>query len=330
MAGGAQVEGHAQPAAGTLPGTLRAEASRRGAIMFSGATGAVVASGDGKATSDKSFGLVSDVTFVISELPDVLFDEHAEHRPCGKLDRCGARGMLACDLFGLPLAPWELAEPIGKEIHRLNKKIAEKKKKAKKAAKRRGEDEAAAAAAVLAEQVSLELPTPKEISSAWRQLAAFPAAPDRPSLQPPTTSAASDAPAPEPEPEPEPEPAEPEPEMDDRARAIIALTRSEKLGEAIAYAFWAMNERRFGMELATNGGLEMTLVGYKHALCELQEAHPGEFVNFKPEEPMRMVEWAVRCEVTGYSIPAAVAVAEQIGFPLQQVAADHAKRGCQR
>ena len=66
--------------------------------MFSGATGAVVASGDGKATSDKSFGLVSDVTFVISELPDVLFDEHAEHRPCGKLDRCGARGMLACDL----------------------------------------------------------------------------------------------------------------------------------------------------------------------------------------------------------------------------------------
>ena len=299
--------------------------------MFSGATGAVVASGDGKATSDKSFGLVSDVTFVISELPDVLFDEHAEHRPCGKLDRCGARGMLACDLFGLPLAPWELAEPIGKEIHRLNKKIAEKKKKAKKAAKRRGEDEAAAAAAVLAEQVSLELPTPKEISSAWRQLAAFPAAPDRPSLQPPTTSAASDAPAPEPEPEPEPEPAEPEPEMDGRARAIIALTRSEKLGEAISYAFWAMNERRFGMELATNGGLEMTLVGYKHALCELQEAHPGEFVNFKPEEPMRMVEWAVRCEVTGYSIPAAVAVAEQIGFPLQQVAADHAaKRGCQR
>ena len=96
--------------------------------------------------------------------------------------------------------------------------------------------------------------------------------------------------------------------MDDRARAIIALTRSEKLGEVIAYAFWAMNERRFGMELATNGGLEMTLVGYKHALCELQEAHPGEFVNFKPEEPMRMVEWAVRCEVTGYSIPAAVAV----------------------
>ena len=92
-----------------------------------------------------------------------------------------------------------------------------------------------------------------------------------------------------------------------------------------------MNERRFGMELATNGGLEMTLVGYKHALRELQEAHPGEFVNFKPEEPMRMVEWAVRCEVTEYSIPAAVAVAEHIGFPLQQVAADHAaKRGCQR
>eukprot|EP00966_Prymnesium_polylepis_P144600 3339019-Prymnesium_polylepis.1 len=87
-----------------------------------------------------------------------------------------------------------------------------------------------------------------------------------------------------------------------------------------------MNERRFGKEVDINGGLEMTLVGYKHALRELQEAQPGEFVNFKPEEPMRMVEWAVRCEATGHSIPAAVAVAEQIGFPLQQVAAEHAKR----
>ena len=137
--------------------------------MFSGATGVVVASGDGKATSEKSFGFVSDITFVISELPDDLFDERTEHQRCGKLDRCGARGMLACDLHGLPLVPWELAEPIGKEIQRLNKKIAEKKKKAKKAAKRRGEDEAAAAAAVLEEQVTLELPMPKEIARAWRQ-----------------------------------------------------------------------------------------------------------------------------------------------------------------
>ena len=70
----------------------------------------------------------------------------------------------------------------------------------------------------------------------------------------------------------------------------------------------------------------MTLTGYKHALRELQEAHPGEFIHFKPEVPMQMVEWAVRCEATGFSIPAAVAVAEQIGFPLQQVAASHAKR----
>ena len=39
-----------------------------------------------------------------------------------------------------------------------------------------------------------------------------------------------------------------------------------------------------------------------------------------------MVEWAVRCEATGHSIPAAVAVAEQIGFPLAHDAADYAKR----
>ena len=126
-------------------------------------------------------------------------------------------------------------------------------------------------------------------------------------------------------PTPEPEP-EPELEIDERARAILALACSDEVGEAIRYAFWVMNERRFGKEVDINGGLEMTLVGYKHALRELQEAQPGEFVNFKPEEPMRMVEWAVRCEATGHSIPAAVAVAEQIGFPLQQVAAEHAKR----
>ena len=62
-----------------------------------------------------------------------------------------------------------------------------------------------------------------------------------------------------------------------------------------------MNERHFGED--SQGGEEMTLIGYKHALHELQQAHPlaGEFFSeFNAEEPMRMVEWAVHCEAMGY------------------------------
>ena len=91
--------------------------------MFSGLTGAVVASGRGEATSAPSYELVNDVEFLVKELPDALFDQFAEHRPCGLLDRYSARGMLLCDALGLPLVPYTLAEPIGKDIFRLNKKM---------------------------------------------------------------------------------------------------------------------------------------------------------------------------------------------------------------
>ena len=69
-----------------------------------------------------------------------LFDRKAEHRPCGLLDRLGAAGMLLGDVLGLPLLPWELAEPVGKAASKLKKKIPEKRKEAKKRAKRSGGD----------------------------------------------------------------------------------------------------------------------------------------------------------------------------------------------
>ena len=165
-----------------------------------------------------------------------------------------------------------------------------------KKAERAGEDKEAAARAVLLKPVKLKLPKSDEIKAAWRRtvpappLSVPPAAP--PSAQPPSPP----PPAPNAEPIPEPEP-----ELSDRACVIIAISRSEEASEAINYAFWVMNERHFGED--SQGGEEMTLIDYKHALHELQEVHPlaGEFFSeFNAEEPMRIVEWAVRCEAMGY------------------------------
>ena len=97
---------------------------RRAGIMFSGNTGAVVSSEEGLATSAPSYGLVKDVLAVVDALPAELFDRHAEHRPCGLLDKYGAVGMLIGDVLGLPLMPWVLAEPIGKAAAKLPKEIA--------------------------------------------------------------------------------------------------------------------------------------------------------------------------------------------------------------
>ena len=139
-AGGEQVEdldeGEEQPPAPVPKAVL----SQRAAIMFSGQTGGVVASGDGAATSSASYKLISDVIEVVDALPGQLFDRHAPHRPCGLLDKLSAQGMLIGDLLGLPLLSWALAEPIGKAAAKLKKKLPEKKKEARKKAKRRGLD----------------------------------------------------------------------------------------------------------------------------------------------------------------------------------------------
>jgi len=144
---------------------------QRSTIMFSGETGAVVASGEDAATSAPSYGLAKDIVAVIEGLDDALFDRHAEYRPCGLLCRLGAGGMLTGDVLGLPLIPWVLAEPIGKAAAKAVKEIPAEVKKAKKKAKRKGGSAEDAAAAVLRRHIKLPLPTAAAIKAAWRQIA---------------------------------------------------------------------------------------------------------------------------------------------------------------
>ena len=166
MAGSEQEVGHVGPCEGQEepPAAVAvAVLQRRACIMFSGATGAVVGSGEGLATSAPSYGLMKDVVKVVEALPEALFDRHAEHRPCGLLDKYSAQGMLIGDVLGLPLMPWVLAEPVGKAAAKLPKDIPNEVKKKKKQLKRAGADPAAAEAAVLCRRVSLSLPSADEI-----------------------------------------------------------------------------------------------------------------------------------------------------------------------
>ena len=165
------MEGHADTQEQLLAEVPLVEVQQRASIMFAGLSGAVVPSGRLKAASAPSFGLAKAVKGVIDSLPDALFDRHAEHRPCGLLCRYAAAGMLLCDLYGLPLVPWVMAEPIGKAAAKQVEKISELKKKARKNAKRRGVDAEAAANAVLRRRVALSLPTTDEVKAAVRRLA---------------------------------------------------------------------------------------------------------------------------------------------------------------
>ena len=147
-----------------------AELERRASIKFSGATGAVVASGGGEATTAPTYGIVKNVIYVVDCLPPALFARHAAHRPCGLLDKRSAYAMLLCDALGLPLLPWTLAEPIGKDIHKKEKEVMGEKGKARKAASRVGLDPEKAASNVLRRRVELKLPTASDIAKAWRAI----------------------------------------------------------------------------------------------------------------------------------------------------------------
>jgi hypothetical protein len=179
------------------------ELKERGGIMFSGITGAAVGSGRGEVTTEPSYGLAEAVIDLMDDLPPELFDRWAAHRPCGMLCKLGAAGMLICDVLGLPLVPWELAEPIGKAASKVKAKIPGELAKAKKAAGRKGQDTREAAASVLRRAVRLPIPSAVEIARAWRELAKASAPP--PAAEPP----AAEMPTPElsaPEPTPAPTP----------------------------------------------------------------------------------------------------------------------------
>jgi hypothetical protein len=182
------VEDRGQPQAAPeqAPGQVpAAELERRAEIMFSGLTGAVVASGAGGAACAPTLALVDDVIKTIGKLPGALFDKNVKERRCGLLDRRGAYGMLICDVLGLPLIPWVLAEPIGKEAAKLQGNIAAEIKTAKKAAARKGLDAQAAAAGVRRRAVKLPLPTAAEIKKVRRQIEKAAAPPPPPPPPPP-------------------------------------------------------------------------------------------------------------------------------------------------
>ena len=185
------------------------ELKERGGIMFSGITGAAVGSGRGEVTTEPSYGLAEAVIDLMDDLPPELFDRWAAHRPCGMLCKLGAAGMLICDVLGLPLVPWELAEPIGKAATKLKAKIPGEQAKAKKAAGRKGQDTKEAAASVLRRAVRLPIPSAVEIARAWRELAkasAPPPAADPPAAVMPTPELSAPEPTPTPAPTPAPAP----------------------------------------------------------------------------------------------------------------------------
>ena len=135
------------------------EIEQRVGVMFSGKNGCVQPSGKGAATTEITFGFARDVTSAIKRLPSNLFDKNVKVRPCGLLCKLGAGGMLACDMFGLPLTPWILAEPVGKALAKLAGELPGEIKKVRKAAARKGTDVEAAAAGVPRRVVDVTLPT---------------------------------------------------------------------------------------------------------------------------------------------------------------------------
>ena len=115
---------------------IRAALVVRFDIMFSGNSGAVVKSGitSDAATADApTYGLSRAAHEVVFDARhDTLFDQHAEHRPCGVLDRYEAIGMLVGDALGLPLMPrrpYGLA--VGNKVRKVIKEIPSETEKAK-------------------------------------------------------------------------------------------------------------------------------------------------------------------------------------------------------
>ena len=82
MAGQKLPDNSSNPPPPEIPKT---ELERRAGIKFSGATGAVVASGSEAATTAPTYGLIDDVIETVKGLPPALFDHFAEHRPYGLL-----------------------------------------------------------------------------------------------------------------------------------------------------------------------------------------------------------------------------------------------------
>lgn len=239
----------------------------RAKIKFSGESGAVVASGikaDAATAEKPTYGHVrAALEIVFKDLDPALFDPHADHRPCGVLDRYEAVGMLlgdACGRPSMPARPQGLA--VGNKARKLPPTIVSEIEAAKKRAKRRGECAAEAEAAVLRQPAKIEMPSAAECVP---------------------TAVLAPAPAPESSPEPEPSPSEPV--ACPHRRALEAMLGSEVAWDAIVAARECEDaERRLFYDYdcddnpidhrLTREEIEVALVRYRHALSRLEATFP--------------------------------------------------------
>ena len=295
-----------------------AELQRRAEIMFSGKTGAVVASGDQGVTSEPSFQLVDDVINVIKILDErtpALFDRHSQHRPCGLLCKYSAAGMLVGDVVGLPLMPWTLAEKIGKQGAKLQGEIPGEKSKAKKKAKRKGRCVEEATAAVLQRAAKLPLPTPAAIAAAWREIGTAA-----------SVSMAPEEPVPALTPEPVPAPATPAPEprvprwhVPER---IVHAALSDA-GQRVILTAWAVESYRRAISEGDDASSQLRVAQalYEHMLKEFRQAYPGKFDKSKWSEPRMMMDLSVKLVAQGVRVLAAEKGAEMVKIDLGAIAA---------
>ena len=269
--------------------------------MFSGDTGAVVISGGGLATTAPTYELARDARKVIRGLPAVLFERSAKPRPCGLLCKLSAAGMLMCDVLGLPLTPFELAEPIGKEASRMADKITAEVKKEKKAAAGKGKTAQEAEADFLRRRIKLPLPSAAQIAAVLRRIEkevakkAMPPPPPRaaPPPQPPQLQPPSSPPPPLPPPPQDDQPPPRTRRFDENGNFTDAflseLKSSVLVGNAINAAHhlerhvpWVYSESEGETDEEEewtdddeDEAAEHATVSYKYALRKLGREYPG-------------------------------------------------------
>ena len=99
------------------------------------------------------------------------------------------------------------------------------------------------------------------------------------------------------------------------------MVTSTEAAALIAAAYAVASLARRGRDPHFNRKLEHAQVDYRHALRRVKEAYPGDHCGWSQNSAREVMEWTVRLEAAGHSIPATVAAARRVSFPLQQAAA---------
>jgi hypothetical protein len=103
-----------------------------------------------------------------------------------------------------------------------------------------------------------------------------------------------------------------------RAHTYIEMAMSEAAGRTILAAYNVCHHKRRGQDPFYHEALEIAEVRYKHAMRQLKRAFPGEFCGWTESSALQMVDWTVRLEHAGHSVPAAVSAAALVGFNLRK------------